>query len=49
MIKCALYESNGNIETKIDEYDYNDNGIKLEDFFKNVSFHIDIIKEVVKI
>lgn len=47
-IKCALYESNGNIETKIDEYDYNDNGIKLEDFFKNVSFHIDNYKRSCK-
>lgn len=47
-IKCALYENNGNIETKIDEYDYNDNGIKLEDFFKNVSFHIDNYKRSCK-
>ena len=47
-IKCALYESNGNIETKIDEYDYNDNGIKLEVFFKNVSFHIDNYKRSCK-
>ena len=47
-IKCALYESNGNIETKIDEYDYNDNGIKLEDFFKNVNFHIDNYKRSCK-
>ena len=47
-IKCALYESNGNIETKIDEYDYNDNGMKLEDFFKNVSFHIDNYKRSCK-
>lgn len=47
-IKCALYESNGNIETKIDEYDYDDSGIKLEDFFKNVSFHIDNYKRSCK-
>lgn len=47
-IKCALYESNGNIETKIDEYDYNDNGMKLEDFFKDVSFHIDNYKRSCK-
>lgn len=47
-IKCALYESSGNIETRIDEYDYNDNGIKLEDFFKNVNFHIDNYKRSCK-
>ena len=29
-------------------YDYNDNGIKLEDFFKNVSFHIDNYKRSCK-
>lgn len=43
-IECSLYESNGNVETKIDEYNYDDVYIKLEDFFKDVSFHVDNYK-----
>ena len=41
-LECVLYESNGNIETRIDEYNYDkEENIKLEDFFKNVTFNVD--------
>lgn len=41
-LECVLYESNGKIETRIDEYNYDkEENIKLEDFFKNVTFNVD--------
>lgn len=41
-LECVLYESNGKTETRIDECNYDkDEDIKLEDFFKNVTFNID--------
>lgn len=41
-IECVLYESNKNIETRIDEVKYNKKEpIKLEDFLKDVKFNID--------
>lgn len=47
-IKCSLYESSGNIETRLDEYSYLGDGILLEEFFKSVSFHIDNYKRSCK-
>ena len=41
-IECILYESNGNKEMRIDKYTYeSDKKIKLEEYLKNVRFHID--------
>ena len=39
-IKCTLYETNGDVQTKIDSYDYKEE-ITLEDFLKNVKFNIE--------
>jgi transcriptional regulator with XRE-family HTH domain len=41
-IECILYESNNNIDTKISTYNYQEiSPIKLEEFLKDVTFHID--------
>ena len=40
-IECILYESNDDVDTKISTYYYDDSSILLEDFLKNVTFHID--------
>lgn len=39
-IECILYESNGNIETKIDSSTSSEN-MKLEQFLKDIKFHVD--------
>lgn len=41
-IECILYEVNNNVETRIDEYLYQEeDSIRLDDFFQNVTFHIE--------
>lgn len=41
-LECKLYESNGNTDTIIDEYTYDDEiGIKIENFIGKISFKID--------
>ena len=41
-IECILYENNGNVDIKIDTYNYNEKElIKLEDYLKNLKFNVD--------
>lgn len=50
-IECILYENSNNIDTKISTYNYNDKSstIKLEDFLKDIYFHIDNYDRTCKI
>ena len=47
-VQCILYEVYGNTQTKISEYNYDDSGITLEEFFKNVTFHVDNYSRICK-
>ncbi len=48
-IECSLYEKNKEKEKEIGRYIYNKNkAIKLEDFFKNVTFNIDNYNRICK-
>ena len=47
-IECILYEVNNEKEVEIDNYKYDGDSITLEDFLKNVSFHIDKYDSICK-
>lgn len=47
-IDCTLYEVNNGNEVEIDTYKYSGNGIKLDDFLKEVRFHIDKYDNICK-
>lgn len=49
-INCTLYESNGNVQTKINSYEYkDDNPINLDKFLKEVTFTIDNYSRACKV
>lgn len=49
-IECILYEDNGNTKIEIEKYHYeNDEGITLENFLKDVNFHIDNYEKTCKV
>ncbi len=49
-IECILYETNNNMDKRIDEYVYEneEKTIKLEDFLKNITFTIDNYSRICK-
>lgn len=48
-IECTLYEKSNDITKKISSYNHiEDNGITLDEFLKNVSFHVDNYKKMCK-
>jgi len=47
-IDCVLYEVNGGNDIKIDTYEYSGDGIELDDFLKEVRFHIDKYDNICK-
>ncbi len=49
-IECILYEDNGNAKVEITKYHYEkEDGISLEDFLKDVNFHIDNYEKTCKV
>jgi len=49
-IECTLYEDNGNAKIEIKKSHYeNDKGISLEEFLKDVNFHIDNYEKTCKV
>lgn len=48
-IECTLYETNNNLEMKIDSFQYDENEpITLEEFLKNVTFTVDQYAKICK-
>ena len=47
-IKCTLYEINGDIIKRIDNYEYHDGKLTLNDFMKLVNFNVDNYLQICK-
>lgn len=43
-IECVLYETNDKVKTEISRYNYNDEGITIDEFLKEVNFNIETCK-----